>query len=369
MTRRHAMTAAVLLWAALAATTGKLSAGDGPSLFFHKGIAYTGYGQDAYVGEGARQTLRELASTGADWVEILVTGYQDSVASTAIDRTGGETPTDASLMDIIRFAKELGLKVMLKPHVDILLEPSHWRGEIGGGFTEADWAAWFGSYREFIVHYAEMAEAAGAEMFSAGCELDLTVGREADWRATISAIRAAYHGPLIYADDQAESNPNAVGWWDAVDVIGMDAYPTLTENVHPTVDDFKAGWSRYLGKLSDIARRWNKNLILTEIGYRSIEGGAQNPWNWERQGPVDLEVQANAYQAGLQNASGWDWLQGMFWWAWSPDPADGGAADTGYSPRGKPAERILTAYYQDNVRWLRERKKGAPPDDRRKGMN
>ena len=161
---------------------------------------------------------------------------------------------------------------------------------------------------------------------------------------------------MIYADDQAENNPNAVGWWDAVDVIGMDAYPTLTAKAHPTANDFQAGWTRYLGVLREIAGRWHKKLILTEIGYRSVDGGAQNPWDWQRQGPVDLEVQALAYLAGLQNVSGREWLAGMYWWQWSPDPADGGAADTGYTPRGKPAERILTAYYKDDARWLKRRK-------------
>jgi len=314
---------------------------------FQKGIAFTGYDRNSYVGEGARLALRELAATNADWVQILVTAYQDTRSSTVIDRAGEETPTDASLVDIIRYAKELGLKVFLKPHIDLRQEPTHWRGEIGQGFSEADWAAWFSSYREFIVHYAGLAETLGADMFSAGCELNRTVAREADWRLTIAAIRGIYHGPLTYADDQVESNPDAVVWWDAVDLIGMDAYPTLTDEVNPSVVDFRAGWIRYLEKLHGLQKRWGKNVIITEIGYRSILGGAQNPWDWQRRGPVDLEVQANAYQAGLQNILGRGWLQGVYWWQWMPDPEDGGVADTGYSPHGKPAEQVLTAFYKD----------------------
>ena len=102
--------AAVLGLAVFGTAAGILFAGDGPTLFFHKGIAFTGYGKDAYIGEGVRQTLRELAATGAGWVQILVTGYQDTAASTVIDRTGGKTPTDSSLVDVIRYAKKLGLR-------------------------------------------------------------------------------------------------------------------------------------------------------------------------------------------------------------------------------------------------------------------
>ncbi len=43
-------------------------------------------------------------------------------------------------------AHALGLKVMLKPHVDVLYEDA-WRGEIGESFSEAQWQKWFASYR------------------------------------------------------------------------------------------------------------------------------------------------------------------------------------------------------------------------------
>ena len=60
---------------------------------------------------------------------------------------------------------------MLKPHVDLTEDSAHYRGEIGPDFTAADWAAWFASYRPFILHYAEMAERTACELFCVGCEL------------------------------------------------------------------------------------------------------------------------------------------------------------------------------------------------------
>jgi hypothetical protein len=318
----------------------------GPLPAFQKGIAYTGYWSDAYEGEGARQAVRELAATNARWIQILVTGYQDTTQSTSIEWIGPETPSDPSLIRIIRYAKKLGLNVLLKPHVDLLKDSTHWRGEIGPSFDESDWALWFASYRSFIIHYAGLAQDLDADLFCVGCELDGTVKRETDWRRTIADIRSVYKGPLVYADDQIEQNPDAVVWWDALDLLGMDAYPTLTEKVHPAVEDFSADWTIYLARLRALSRRWRKPLILTEIGIRSVRGGAQNPWDWQKSGPVDLDVQANAYEAGLRAVQGQDWLRGMYWWQWSPDPADGGSSDTGYSPHGKPAEKILTSWYK-----------------------
>ena len=121
----------------------------------------------------------------------------------------------------------------------------------------------------------------------------------------------------------------------------MDAYPTLTYERHPSISSLCYGWEGYLEKLKALSERWGKPLVITEIGTRSVEGGAQNPWDWQRQGPVDLTVQRKCYEAALRMVAGRTWLAGMYWWQWSPDPADGGPNDDGYSPRGKPAENSL----------------------------
>jgi len=316
---------------------------------FQKGIAFTGYWKDSYEGDGARLALRELCRTKATWTSILATGYQDTIDSTTINFTGDETPTDSSLREIIRYAHQLRLKVMLKPHVDLLHDAQHWRGQIGINFTDADWTAWFASYNEFILHYALIAEELDVEQFCIGCELDSTVSHETEWRQIIGDIRSVCKGTLVYADDQIENNPDAIKWWDALDLIGMDAYPTLTQNLHPTVEDLLIGWRAYLAKLQVLSERWNKSLILTEIGYRSILGGAQNPWDWQRQGPVDLTVQANCYEAALKIVMGKSWLVGIYWWQWLPDPNRGGPYDTGYTPHGKPAEEILSFWYSTRL--------------------
>jgi len=43
--------------------------------------------------------------------------------------------SDSSLVDVINKSHRLGLKVMLKPHIDITNDPEFWRGDIGTGFT------------------------------------------------------------------------------------------------------------------------------------------------------------------------------------------------------------------------------------------
>ena len=336
---------AVLLSAFLFLTAGCRTQDSPADDDFQKGVAYTGYFGTAYDGDGPLLALERLGQTNASWTSVLVTGYQDNIRSTSIDFTGAATPTDASVERIIRRAHELGLKVMLKPHVDLANDSGHYRGEIGPGFTAAQWAAWFASYRPFILHFAAMAERTDCELFCVGCELGTTAVRASEWRDIVAAVKGVYRGPLTYADNQAENDLEAVTWWDAVDFIGQDAYPTLTPVVEPTVDDLLIGWTPLLDRLRQLSDRWQKPLILTEIGCRSILGGAQNPWDWQREGPVDLAVQSNFYEAACRAVSGLSWLRGMYWWQWSPDPDDGGADDTGYTPYGKPAEVVLRSWY------------------------
>ena len=310
---------------------------------FQKGVAFAGMRRETHFGTAARRSLRELRSTGATWVEVVVTASTLSVQSTVIDWLGPSMPTDASLREIIAYARRLGLKVLLKPHVDAAGSP--WRGDIGQGFTEQQWGTWFANYRAFIVHYAQLAGDSGVDEFSVGCELDATVGREAGWRWVVAGVRAVYHGPLTYSDDQVLGHPDVIKWWDSVDVIGEDIYPTLSQKLEPSVADLRSGWHKYMPWLHRLAQRWHKPVLLTEIGCRSLSGGAQFPGVFREDGPVDLGLQRCWYAAALKELGRRPWLVGTFWWVWSPDSREGGRRDTGFTPRGKPAEQVLRAWY------------------------
>ena len=184
-------TAAALLLAT--AACHKMPDGDGIGEF-QKGIAYTGYSATAYEGSGPLLALDELALTNASWISLLVTGYQETIHATSIEYAGPGTPGDASLERAIAYAHGKGLKVMLKPHVDLSDDAAHYRGEIGPGFTAADWAAWFAAYRPFILHYAEMAERTGCELFCVGCELGTTAVHASEWREIVAAVKGVYFG-------------------------------------------------------------------------------------------------------------------------------------------------------------------------------
>jgi hypothetical protein len=288
---------------------------------FQKGLAFTDYAPDSHDGAGRRLSLDRVKRAGATWICLLATGYQESVPATALDYPRAPTPSDASLRRIIQYAHRLGLMIMLKPHVDLANDPA------------------------FILHYAKFAAWNGCDLFCAGCEFGTTAGHADEWRSIIAGIRKICPGPLTHVDNLVETDPEAVNWWDAVNFVGQDCDPTLTSFVNPTVDDLLAGWTSFQAMLEALVTKWDKPLILTEIGCRSAAGGAQNFWDCQRGGEVDMSVQGDFYEAAFRALNGRDWDRGVHWWPWSPNPNAGGPDDTGCSPWGRPAEDVLRARF------------------------
>ena len=102
-----------------------------PTLTPQKGMDYAAWWEGVYQSPDAEQSLENLAATGAEWLGLVVTGYQETITSTTITRALKNTPTDEDLIAAIGKAHDLGIKVMLKPHIDLASDPMHWRGEIG----------------------------------------------------------------------------------------------------------------------------------------------------------------------------------------------------------------------------------------------
>ncbi len=312
-----------------------------------EGVAYVSWWFDQYASSGSDESLAKLEDTGAEWISILATWYQDTVSSTVIYSDAQKTPTDAGLIHAIETAHNLGLKVMLKPHLDLKNDPAHWRGQIGEYFTtQAQWDEWFASYQAFINHYAQIAADNGVEQFCIGTELDSTAVEELDWRELITGtngIETIYEGLLVYAANHTYTN--TVMFWDALDYIGIDAYYVLAVTTTATLDDFNTGWAAPVAFLEDLAQEWNKQIIFTEIGYRSIDGAGMAPWAYEGNPALDLQEQSDLYQAFFETVYPQEWFAGVFWWSWDTNPMQGGPCDRGYSPLDKPAEDVLRVYF------------------------
>lgn len=315
-----------------------------PPPLFQKGMSYATWSSDGYGTSKSDGLLEELKSTGTEWVSIVVTWYQKNKNSTVIYRVDdgdSETATDKALAHVVKRAHDLGMKVMLKPTVDLV--DGGWRGDISFGNDEKKWRDWFASYRDFIVYYAKLAQGWGVEQFCVGVEYQGTAHRKTDWQNIIREVKTHYSGYLTYAANYNEYQ--TVKWWDDLDFVGIDAYFTLTSKKDPTIEELMNGWRKKAKEIETWQSQVRKPIIFTEVGYLSSDGTNRAPWDWEHPDSLDLAEQADCYKATFETLWGKPWLAGMYWWLWSPD-FEGGSNDKSYVPRGKPAERILKEYYR-----------------------
>jgi hypothetical protein len=344
----------------------------GPALApgFRRGVSW-------WMSEGradaGQASFRRLASLGVTWVSIhtwdpLQRGLDEPVFAPR-DRHFGFR----DLAALVRSAHEAGLRVMVKPHLEMRgYEPTEeerrvFRGPNGEARRalvarleshmaqgehlqhnliamrgEADWRRWFESYAAYVLPYAHDAQDAGADMFCVGREMDSTVvRRESDWRALVARVRAAFHGPLTYSANF--DTWQGIGFWDALDFIGVSAYFPLSDRPSPSLADLEAGWDRALAPLEEASRRFARPVLLTEAGFPSIPSAARAPWREERV-EADVWLQARCYEATLRALARRPWIEGVYFWLWerTSSPA---FRDPSHAIVGKPASFTMASWY------------------------
>ena len=115
--------------------------------------------------------------------------------------------------------------------------------------------------------------------------------------------------------------------------------------------ELKEAWTErgHLALLEDVSGRFQRPIILTEFGYRSADGTNTVPGAYRDEPPLDLQEQADAYQAALEVLWGQPWLAGIFFGGKRPAGSlirtSEGEDDNGFTPYGKPAEEVLKTFY------------------------
>jgi hypothetical protein len=305
-----------------------------------KGMSYCGWDANAYSTTDSNTSLAKLQQTGCQWVAINVWWFQDTIYSTVIEPNYSlYCVRPESVKVAVDRCHQLGMKVMLKPNIDLAQDPSHWRGQIVPS------TAWFNEYHNFINFWADFAEQNNVELFCIGCELASTSSWADSWRSVASDVRTHYSGPIVYA--ALFFDEGNIYWWDALDYIGIDAYYALTSLKDPTPAELAAAWTSRANSIETWRNNnWpNMNVIFTEAGYSSYDGANTQPWLWPAIPPVDVNEQADCYEALLSVCRNRPWWKGVFWWNWETDPNAGGLSDMGFTPQNKPAEQVLKDYY------------------------
>jgi hypothetical protein len=316
----------------------------GPSPGFGSAVADAGGTQRGfaliwnplYDGPQIAQSLGEMAEVGATWVQFTPAWGQEARNASAIARTP-LTVSDDNMERAIALAHNYGLKVFLTPHLYL---PNESRSTI----RPDDHGDWFASYTAFISHYAAMAQRLGVEQFAVGSELSSISDDRPGWLQVIREVRARYHGTVLYAADPDEAA--RVPFWDALDLIGIDAYFPLSAVSTTDVSVLQRSWEPIRAELAALSAKYGRKILFSEAGYTSQEGTTTRPNFWMLSTTPNQTEQAAAYQSLLETFSDQAWWEGVYWWVWNALPDDGSDQATNYSPRGKAAERVIREWWQ-----------------------
>jgi len=306
-----------------------------PSGAFHKGMVFGLFARDD-PGHTDR-ALAELAALGVDSVCIVIPWVTPDVHSLELAPRGDMTPSDAALDYAIRRAHAAGMRVFLMPFIYVdKVSPGVWRGTI----EPPDWDVWFAGYGSFLMRYAELAGRLRVEMLSVGSELCSTETRRLDWERLIGRVRGVYGGLLTYSANW--DHKDSVSFTDLLDVVGMNAYFELSPIDDPPLEELLAAWGRLKPEIDAWRARSGRPLVMTEVGYPSRLRAAADPWDYDAVGSPAPDLQARCYKAFMRTWESDPHLIGVYFYLWW---GDGGPADTGYTPRGKPALDVLAQWY------------------------
>ncbi len=288
--------------------------------FFQRGVSLVA-DRAPFGSERTHRLLRELAGKSVDSIAIVIHGVDQ--------RPIGDREGEAEIEVLVRRAHLLGMKVMLKPH--------HRPCESDLA-SESNRQAWFGKHGEGIERLGRLASRIHMDLYCVGYEMGRASVYDAEWRDVIRRARRVYPGPLTVCPSQGEQF-ESITFWDALDYVGID-------NDYPLPDSYD--YSDIVKKLERVHERYQKPVILTEVGFASTENAHRAPWA-EPIAKLSMEEQTRCYQAVFEALYQKPWFMGMYWWKVDTD-GFGSENDRSLTPWKKPAMGLVQNWYSSDRR-------------------
>lgn len=288
--------------------------------------------------------FRPLKDVNVTWVSVIPFAFSRQGEPTVHFNHAGQWwgEKEEGTREMIRMAHAMNLKVMLKPHVWM---HGAWIGEYVLT-AEEDWLEWEGTYREFIMSFAKMAQEEHVDLFCIGTELRQTVTNRPDyWKRLIAEVRTIYSGKITYASNWDDFEQ--VGFWSDLDYIGVNAYFPLSGALNPSEKEIADSWKPIKDRLSGYSHKFQKQILFTECGYQSINGAAGNHWEVKMLPEnKNFEIQESCFDALYSRVWAEDWLAGGFVWKWHFGEHRGRHGELSFTPQDKPALQVISRWYK-----------------------
>ncbi|MDQ3008254.1 MAG: hypothetical protein M3Q81_01535 [bacterium] len=292
-----------------------------PQVDFQEGISVVLYGNDSHMEINTRGFFEDLErrKLGVNTIMFTFPIFMDDLTSLVVYQDEELTPSVVNIKIFIEEGHRYCYTVIPKPIIDDG-RLGGWRGRIRPGNNLDDQTAldaWFASYGELIMKYAQVSQSAGAGGLVIGTEL-ISIDKDLPkynqrWEALIERVRTVYTGPVSYSMNW---NPQTLpGFVSSLDVLMVDAYfPLSNLGDDASEEQIFNAWYHWHGLLQSWQEMLDMPIVFSEVGMPPRTGGYRAPWENDPQLKVDFEAQARYYAATCRyvRASGVD---GLYWWA------------------------------------------------------
>ena len=292
------------------------------------------------------EELARIQGTGATCVSLQAIYRMEKGTSDEIGRHPTSSPTESALRRTFCQARNAQLRVMFFPTINLRAEADnakYWRGNI----EPAHWDLWWRNYTAFNVNLARIAQEEGVEWYSVGTEMASTHRFPEQWRALAKAVRQVYKGKLVYSINFDSHDSFTFG--DCLDVIGINTYdPIAKYEEYPSADSVRDAWWWIVNKARTLQARFDRPVMVTEVGYPSVAHAHVGPWDFRTDKPKDLELQNFLLGGALKVLANWSDGEAVFYYLYGENlniKPVGGPEDRTYAVWGKPAEATLRAYF------------------------
>ena len=300
------------------------------------------------------EEVQRLKGDGINTISLFVWWWMPQQSSNFVERCTdpanqqncSPTEPDTALELQLTAAQQAGLRTILVPIFYCGTCEGGWRGTA----QPSDLTAWFSSYRQFIDHYADLAQKYSVGTLFIGSEMTSLENQSQPWRTVISEARQHYSGQIGY-----QENWDVLGnatFLSATDLVGISAYFPLDDGQSPSLGTILGDWKNshassyagrnWLGVVQHFAATVGRPILFGEVGYMSGDYAGKQPF-LNFQGTVNWQLQSDLYQAVLETFHDAPWWDGAVWWEWYIPQSAG--ADNTRTPRAKTAEELMGAWY------------------------
>jgi len=344
---------------------------------FVRGIAFQTYYRPSWE-PLLPAALDAIAADRANTV-ILTPGWSYTrLSPPVLEPVPGQDALWSDTLATARAAQSRGLDIAIQPVPHFPTASAEWWASAPRDFSW--WVSWFGNYRDFAIHHADLAARSGAQALILGGEWiapALPGGRLADgspsgvpadankrFRALIAEVREHFDGTIAWALPYPEGLHYPPKFLNNVDQLVILWSPALTDNPKASPAELQAGAENILtGDVYALYLTWkpqtkDKSIIIA-LAYPSADGvltgclpdpvqACLPPRSLNSPAPdyplleLDMSAQARAYDATLAAINTQDWLGGVIATGYYPPTV---LHDKSTSIHGKPAEGVLRAWF------------------------